>query len=95
MACTCKNEDGTLSDRCYGACLKECIIAAKETQKRDPLNGFVELIMSQVHNLLEHRLTRLQLTFETSMLNTYKDGYREGLLQGVKLGAKIREDEDY
>ena len=88
MTCKCTNFDGTLSDICYGTCKKESIIKQEEDARRDPLNGFAELILSQVEKIIQNRMTSLQITFQKDQFELSKKSYREGILDGIEIGIK-------
>jgi hypothetical protein len=94
MACNCKKEDGTLSDRCFGACVKDSIVKQKEEAIRDPMNGFAELILSQVDQRIQNRMTSLQVTFQKEQFELYKKAFLDGLNEGIAIGRGIR-DSDY
>lgn len=91
MACKCKNPDGTLSNECFGACVKDSIVKQEEDAKRDPMNGFAELILSQVEQRIQNRMTSLQLTFQKEQFDLYKKAFLDGLNEGVVIGRGIRD----
>lgn len=93
MACKCTNQDGTLSQRCTGACVKEVIATFVDDVKRDPMNGFVELIMSQVEVMIRNRMTTLQVTFQKEQFDTYKKAYIEGIHEGIAIGNRLIRDD--
>lgn len=86
MACKCLNPDGTLSSRCVGACVKESIINQEENARRDPMNGFAELIMSQVEQRIQNRVTTLQVSFQKEQFDLYKKAFLDGLKEGIAIG---------
>ena len=86
MPCNCKNEDGTLSDRCYGKCVKDSIVKQSEEASRDPLNGFAELILSQVDRRIQNQINALQVKFEREKVEIYKEAFLDGLKEGISIG---------
>lgn len=74
---------------CFGQCLKENIVLQQENAKRDPLNGFRELILSQVDKIIDDKLNRLKINFEASKAITFKNAFLEGFKEGIKEGIKI------
>ncbi len=86
MACSCKNDDGTLMDRCLGIC-KESIVHHTEEQERDPVNGFVEMIMDRVDTLIYEKMKDLRIKFEKDQYKIYLEGIKDG----VSLGREIYE----
>lgn len=93
MACKCTNPDGTLSQMCIGACVKEVIVKHVDEVKRDPMNGFSELIMSQVEVMIRNRMTTLQVTFQKEQFDTYKKAYIEGIHEGIAIGKRLVRDD--
>ena len=93
MACKCTNPDGTLSQMCTGACAKEVIVKHVDEVKRDPMNGFAELIMSQVEAMIRNRMTTLQVTFQKEQFDTYKKAYIEGIHEGIAIGKRLIRDD--
>lgn len=89
MPCTCKNSDGTLSDVCFGLCAKDSIVKHLENIERDPMKGFADLILSQVDQRIQNRMTQLQVTFEKEQFNVYKKAFLEGLNEGIEIGRSI------
>jgi len=94
MACKCKNQDGTLSDKCFGDCLKDSIAKQVEDSRRDPMNGFAELILSQVEQRIQNRMTTLQVKFQQEQWDLYKKAYLDGLKEGITIARSIH-NEDY
>ena len=93
MACKCTNPDGTLSQMCTVACVKEVIVKHVDEVKRDPMNGFAELIMSQVEAMIRNRMTTLQVTFQKEQFDTYKKAYIEGIHEGIAIGKRLIRDD--
>ena len=93
MACKCTNPDDTLSQMCTGACVKEVIVKHVDEVKRDPMNGFAELIMSQVEAMIRNRMTTLQVTFQKEQFDTYKKAYIEGIHEGIAIGKRLIRDD--
>lgn len=89
MACNCRNEDGTLSNKCYGICKKDVIIEQEMQQQRDPLNGFSELIMSQVDKLISHRLIELKVSLMKEHKEIEREEFMKGLKEGLELGRQV------
>ena len=94
MACRCRLPDGTLSAVCMGACVKESIIRQEEDARRDPLNGFAELILAQVERLIQSKMTALQVSFQQEQFDLYKKAFIEGLKEGLAIGRGTH-NEDY
>jgi len=91
MACNCKNEDGTLSQRCFGTCLKKEIIDQEIQQQRDPLNGFAEMIIAQVDKRIDYALNNFNVKLQ-------KDWFIESseiFLEGFKEGYNFHKDNGY
>lgn len=93
MACKCTNPDGTLAQMCTGACVKEVVASFVEDVKREPMNGFAELIMSQVEAMIRNRMTTLQVTFQKEQFDTYKKAYIEGIHEGIAIGKRLIRDD--
>jgi len=85
MACNCKNDDGSLSKVCFGTCIKKSIRQQEENASRDPLNGFAELIMSQVSNMLDYKIQKIQIRFQEDQIKLYKSAFLEGINEGIKI----------
>ena len=81
MACKCINQDGSLSDKCYGTCKKD-IILEQEEQQRDPLNGFAELILKQVDQRIDFAINKfhvkVQRDFYVDLRHEYTQGFKDG-----------------
>jgi diacylglycerol kinase family enzyme len=93
MACKCKNPDGTLSDVCIGACVKDSIVKQEEEARRDPMNGFAELILSQVEQRIQNRMTTLQVTFQKEQFELYKKAFLDGLNEGIEIGKRLNQND--
>ena len=89
MACKCTNPDGTLSQMCTGVCLKEVIVKHVDAVKRDPMNGFAELILSQVEVMIRNKMTTLQVAFQKEQFDAYKKAYIEGIHEGIAIGKRL------
>ena len=92
MACQCKNPDGTLKSMCVGDCVKGSIIQQEESARRDPMNGFAELIMSQVDQRIQNRMTTMHVQLQKEQLEIYKQAFIEGLKEGIGIGKGILQD---
>lgn len=93
MACKCTSKDGTLAQMCTGACVKEVIVKHVEEAKRDPMNGFAELIMSQVEIMIRNKMTTLQVTFQQEQFDNYKKAYIDGIHEGIAIGKRLIRDD--
>jgi hypothetical protein len=89
MACQCKNEDGTLSQSCRGVCSINSSIIQTEDNKRDPLNGLTELILSQVGKMIDIKLSKFHLEIHDEFLCDYKTAFKEGIREGIKIERNI------
>lgn len=86
MTCKCLNHDGTSSEICFGTCrLESMIVEQDKQQQRDPLNGFAELILSQVDKIIDRRIMQCRVEFEKSQIALYKTAFLEGIKEGMKL----------
>lgn len=90
MPCNCKNEDGSLAGRCFGTCKIDVIVEQEMQQQRDPLNGFAELVMSQVEKLVTRRLD----IFRIEMMKYNREISHEDFIKGLKEGIKIAKEID-
>lgn len=93
MACTCKNEDGTLAKNCIGKCVKKSIIKQEEDARRDPMNGFAELILSQVEQRIKSQMTVLTLSFKKEQFDVYKEAFLDGINEGIKIGRSLNKSD--
>jgi hypothetical protein len=86
MACNCLNEEGQPTQMCRGTCnkLKAIINNQHEEQIRDPMNGFAELILSQVDKLIAQRMDSLRIEFQKEQFDMYKKAFIEGLEVGLR-----------
>lgn len=84
MACNCNKEDGTLSGICFGTCKSHIGFITGEAE-RDPLNGFAELILSQVEKRIERQMYQLKIEFQAEQIKLYKEAFLEGIKAGMVL----------
>lgn len=92
MACYCKDSNGEPALRCSGTCQEKAILEAhEESQRRDPLNGFTEVILARVSKMISDEQNRFQLRMNNEQLETYKKGFLEGLKEGIEIGKNIYE----
>lgn len=90
MACKCKNFDGTPASMCMGMCVaKEAVEVSEEMQRRDPLNGFTEVIMSQVSQMIASEINKFQLRLQKEHFETYREAFLAGIKEGIELGREI------
>lgn len=94
MACSCKHPDGSYMEKCIGSCIKESIIQQQENAKRDPLNGYGELILSQVDKIIDYKLKSLIVKFEKEKIEIWKEAFCDGLKNGIEIVKKINRDND-
>jgi hypothetical protein len=90
MPCNCRNEDGSLSGRCFGTCKIDVIVEQEMQQQRDPLNGFAELDMSQVEKSVTRRLD----IFRIEMMKYNREISHEDFIKGLKEGIKMAKEID-
>lgn len=85
MVCKCINPDGTPTQYCTGSCtvLKPVV--------DDPLNGFAELILSQVDKRIEHALDKFHIKIEKEISVDYRDIFLEGFKEGLKFAREENE----
>jgi hypothetical protein len=90
MACTCKDAEGNPLNRCIGLCLvKDAIYTITDEQKREPLNGFAELILSQVDKMISERLNKFHLNLDNDFQGEVFDAYNKGIKYGIELGKEF------
>jgi hypothetical protein len=89
MSCECRNQDGTLSEICFGTCKIGVIVEQEMQQQRDPLNGFAELILAQVDKRIEYQLLQSTLKARKEYFEDYKEAFVEGFKQGFKFSKEI------
>ena len=90
MACGCKDFNGKPTDRCVGLC-KESLIMQQDIQARDPLNGFSELILSQVDKMIESKINKIKVEFQKEQIELHKIAFLEGLKEGIEIGKTMRD----
>ena len=91
MPCNCRNEDGSLAGRCFGACKVEFIIEQEKKQQRDPMNGFAEFAMAQVDKHLEYKFAQ----FRADILKEQREINNEEFLKGIKHGIMLAKEFGY
>ncbi len=85
MACECRNSDGSLSGFCLGNCVRNSIIQQEENAKRDPLQGFAELVLAQVEQRIINHMNILRVDLEKEKLDVYKKAFLEGINEGIAI----------
>jgi len=86
MICKCLNPDGSLSPTCFGTCKMSSIIDYEIQQKNDPLNGFAELILSQVDKMIDAKLSKIKFEYENKANISSIEMFKEGFSQGYQIG---------
>lgn len=92
MACLCKDAFGNPSLACFGTCdsvMNERIQKSKDDVFRDPMQGFSELILSQIEKRIAYRMAELTIKFERSQIDLYQKAYKEGLKDGIAIGIDL------
>lgn len=89
MVCKCVDSNGSLLDKCIGTCKIEVIHLQMEQQHRDPLNGFAELIMSQVDKLISSRIYDLKFDILKESKKIQREEFMEGLREGIEIGRTL------
>lgn len=92
MACNCRNEDGSLSGRCFGTCKIDVIVEQEMQQQRDPLNGFAEIILAQVDRRIEYQILQSTLKARKEYFEDYKEAFTDGFKQGFKFAKEDNND---
>jgi hypothetical protein len=59
-----------------------------EERKDDPLNGFAELILSQVDKRIDYALNRFRVTLEKEWSVECRDIFIEGFEKGLKFAIE-------
>ncbi len=95
MACDCRDKEGNLLSMCVGACVKKVLIQQEEQVKRDPMQGFAELILSQVEQRIRNQMNSLRVSFEKEKLELYKSAFLEGIKEGLRLAREVNRNDDY
>lgn len=76
MACSCKNQDGSLSDLCFGTCVDKIIMESDSVQIRSDksIEDRFEYLLGMFINKIDNLIYRLELISDLK----YKEDVRFG-----------------
>lgn len=94
MACECRDNEGNLLKMCVGTCIKKAVLQQEEQTKRDPMQGFAELILSQVDQRIRNQMTTLRVIFEKEKLELYKTAFLDGIKEGIRISREVNKNYD-
>jgi hypothetical protein len=90
MRCTCKDQNGSLLDKCLGTCGDSTIRFASVPQQND-FNIHAERLSKDINLLVNNRLNKFESELREHFDWNY-DNFLKGLKEGFKLAREIEDE---